>query len=280
MKVINLNELKENIKIENLVIGHFNVVHNGHLKLFKNLKDFSFLIFQDNPNKKYNLYNIEERIKNLEYFKPQYIIVFNIFSDNCTAIEFINNYLKKHLIINQIYVGSDYHFGKDKSGDVNTLKEFFNVNVIDNTNDYSTKKIVEMLELGEVEKANQWMPIKFYYSGIVTKGKGIASKSFFPTANIIDNKNINIRNGSYITRTHFDNKIFPSISFIGIPKSLESAHKFIETYIFDFNQDLYGKELKVEILKFIRDNQKFNNIDELIKNINNDLRIAKSYFKK
>ncbi len=279
MKVINLNNLKEKIMVENLVIGHFNIVHNGHIKLFQDLSNFSFLIFQDNPSKKFNLYNIEERIENLKKFSPKYIFVYNIFNDNCDAQTFINKYLLKYLVIQKIYVGSDYKFGKNKSGDVNTLKQHFNVTVVENDNLISTSKILNLIETGDIEQANSLMTQNFYYSGIVVKGKGIARKNFFPTANIIENKNIIIRHGSYVSRTFIDGKEYKSISFIGIPKSLEALHNFVETYIFDFNKDIYGKFIKVEILKFIRDNQKFDNIQELIKNINNDLNVAKNYFK-
>lgn len=281
MKIIYLKEtLVKKINIDNLVIGHFNVVHKGHFKLFSHLENKSFLIFEDNPSKPYKLFNINERIENLKIFNPQYIFVFNILENNCTPIEFIENFLLKNLNIKNIIVGSDFKFGKDKMGDIKLLKNYFNVKEIINDKKISTSLIVELLKNGEVEKSNKLMLFNFYYTGIVVKGKGIAKKQFFPTANIIDNKNLDIKNGSYVSRTLYNNKWYPSISFIGIPKSIETDHKFIETYLFDFDKDIYGEKLKVEILNFIRENQKFNSFDELVKNINNDLSIAKEYLNK
>lgn len=281
MKIIHLKDnFSKKIDIDNLIIGHFNVVHKGHFKLFAHLKNKSFLIFEDNPSKPYKLFNIQERIENLKTFKPKYIFIFNILENNCNPIEFIENVLIKNLNIKTIIVGSDFRFGKNKLGNIKLLKKYFNVNEINNDKKISTSLIVDLLKNGKIDESNDLMLFNFYYTGIVVKGKGIAKEKFFPTANIIDNKNIDIKNGSYISRTLYNNKWYPSISFIGIPKSIETDHKFVETYLFDFNKDIYGEKLKVEILKFIRENQKFNSFDELIKNINNDLDIAKKYLYK
>lgn len=278
MKIIYLKDtLNKKIDIDNLIIGHFNVIHNGHIKLFSNLKNKSFLIFEDNPSKPYKLFNLKERIENLKIFKPKYVLIFNILENNCNAIDFIKNILIKNLNIKKIIVGSDFRFGKNKIGDNDLLKQYFNVVEINNDKKISTSLIVDLLKNGNVEQSNKLMSFNFYYTGIVVKGKGIARQKFFPTANIIDNKNLEIKNGSYASKTLYNGKWYSSISFIGIPKSIEKDHKFVETYLFDFNENIYGKKLKVEILKFIRENQKFNSFDELVKNINNDLSIAKKY---
>lgn len=265
-------------KVNNLVIGHFSLIHKGHLTLFKNLKDFSFLIFENNPSKSVVLYTLKERINNLKQYHPKAIYVFNIIENNMESIEFINCVLK---VINpkKIIVGKDFYFGKDRKGNVETLSNFFDVVTLDKFNNISTSKIYEMLKEGKIAEANKLLDFNFYYSGKVVHGKNIAAKSFFPTANVIDEKQADIKAGSYVSLTEIDNKLYKSISFLGIPKSFEQNIKYIETYIFGFNDNIYGKNIKVFLLEFIRENQKFNTINELIANINNDLKVAKKYHK-
>ena len=267
---------KSNEKINNLVIGHFNLIHKGHLTLFKNLDSFSFLIFENNPSKSTVLYTLEERIDNLKRYKPKSIYVFNILENNLESIDFINKVLKVFNPKN-IVVGKDFCFGKNRQGNIETLSNFFNVVSFDKFKNISSSKIYELLKIGKIQDANKLMDFYFYYSGKVVQGKGIATKSFFPTANIIDTKQADVKTGSYISLTEVNKKIYKSISFLGIPKSFEQNVKFIETHIFNFNKDIYGKNIKVFLLEFIRENQKFNSMKELIENINNDLKIAKKY---
>lgn len=278
MKIVNLNKVKKfNDEIEYLIIGHFNTIHKGHLKLIKKYNNISFLIFENNPSKSYCVYDFDQRVNNLKQFNPQYVLCFDILKNNVSAIEFINDYLLK-MNIKHIIVGSDYVFGKNKSGDIKMLKKYFDVIEIKNDNNISTSKIIELIQNGEIDKANKLSAFNLYYYGEVIKGKQIASKNFFPTANLIQDKNVNIKSGSYISKTLYKNKWYPSISFIGIPKSIETNIEFVETYIFNFNKMIYGEKIKVELLKFIRENQKFNSFSQLIENINNDLEITKKYF--
>lgn len=265
-----------NFEVDNLVIGHFNIIHKGHAKLFENLNNFSFLIFENNPSKNVTLYTLNERIENLAKYHPQHIFIFNILENNLTYQEFIDQILKK-IKPQKIIVGNDFRFGKDQQGNVEILKKFFNVNAIEKYLNISTSHIYDLLNNGNIKQANALMDFDFYYSGVVVHGKQIASKLFFPTANVIDLKSAQIKSGSYVTTTIIDGIKYKSISFIGIPKSFEDNTKYIETYIFDFNQDIYGKKIYVNVLEFIRENQKFNNMDELVKNVNNDLAFAKNY---
>ena len=278
MQIIKLNGNKKLFKIKNLIIGHFNVIHKGHLQLFCNTSNLSFLIFENNPSKKYQLYSLEERIKNLAFYKPDYIFIFDIAKDNCTANDFLNKFMIHFLKAQMVHVGSDFKFGNDLKT-VSLLKQYYKVNVIEKNKNISTKKIVEYLENGEIEVANELMDRNFYYEGTVVENKKMAAKLFFPTANIYDNKKIFLKEGSYISQTFFRNKLHKSITFIGKPKSINDSKRFVETYIFDFYDNIYNEIIQVELLKFIRENQKFDNMDELIKMINNDLKIAKNFFK-
>ncbi|BAC44718.1 bifunctional riboflavin kinase/FMN adenylyltransferase [Malacoplasma penetrans] len=278
MKIIKIN-LPFNNQIENtenLVLGHFNLIHYGHHELFKELKNFSFLIFENNPSKFKRPYSLDERIENLSKFNPEYIFVYDILKNNIDADVFIKEVLLK-IKPKNIVVGSDFCFGKNKKGNVELLKSFFNLKEIYKNEFYSSRNIIELIESGFLEKANEMMMFNFYYSNVVIKGKGLASELDVPTANIEDNKDIKIPSGSYSSITLIDDKLYKSISFIGIPKSFENTKPTVETHIFDFNQDIYNKKIKIYPIKFIRPNQKFDDIKTLIKFIKNDCDIAKKF---
>lgn len=283
MNVVNINlpfENKQNT-IDYLVLGHFDCLHYGHLTMFKNIKNFGVMLFENNPSKKYNLYNLNQRINNFKKLNPKILYVFDILKFNLKPIDFIEQVLKK-INFKKVIVGSDFVFGKNKSGNLNLLKEYFDIEVISlkEKEKYSTSHICHLLENGMIESANQLMLSNFYYENIVVHGKGIAKKMFFPTANIEDDKNIKIKSGSYASLTLINNRLYNSVSFIGIPKSFNDNKSYLETYIFDFDKDIYNKEIKVYLLAFIRENQKFENLDLLKEAINNDCIKAKEFLKK
>lgn len=265
-------------KNDYLVLGHFNAIHKGHYNLFKNLKSVSFLIFENNPSKTYSLYNLNERIQNLQAYHPKNIYVYDILTSNLSCNDFIEKVLKQ-IHFKSLVVGDDFYFGKNKEGNVALLQKHFDVKVF-KKDELSTSKINLLLQDGKIEEANKLLMNFFYYQNTVVKGKQIARKIFKPTANILDNKNVDIKNGSYASITIFNNKIYPSISFIGIPKSFEETRKFVETHIFDFEGNLYNKKIKVYPLKFLRENEKFNDINDLKKAIEKDFLDAQKYFEK
>ncbi|MDE5841781.1 MAG: hypothetical protein K2H11_02260 [Malacoplasma sp.] len=280
MKVVEIDlDFKENFKCENLILGHFNLIHFGHYKLFSSLKNYSFLIFTNNPSKQKIPYSLEERIANIARFNPERIFVYNILKNNVDPSSFINNVLKK-INPSTIIVGSDFCFGRNRTGKVDLLKKYFNVIEIKVYKKYSSSKIINLIESGNLKSANDLMLFNFYYQNKVIKGKGLATKLSIPTANIEDNKQIKIPSGSYASITLIDNIPYKSASFIGIPKSFEINKSFVETHIFNFNCDIYNKLIRVYPVEFIRENQKFNDINLLVKAIKSDIEKIKKVLKK
>lgn len=264
--VVKINlPFNDNNQNDYLILGHFNVIHKGHYNLFKELKSFSFFIFENNPSKLFRTYNLNERINNINRFDPKTIYVYDILKSNLDSIEFIEKVLKK-INFKTLVVGSDFRFGKNRVGDVELLKKYFDVKVIKKDN-YSTTQINNYLINGQIEQANEMLVYNFYYENEVVKGKQLARKLFKPTANIIDEKSIDLLSGSYCSMACVDNKFYKSISFIGIPKSFEDNKSYVETHIMDFDQEIYGKTIKVYPLSFIRKNEKFNDIKDLEKAI-------------
>lgn len=279
MEIIKIEkDFVDNKDNQYLVMGHFNVIHQGHFNLFKNLEKFSFFIFENNPSKLYRIYNLKERIQNLSKFNPENVYVYDILQLNLDSTEFIEKILKK-IKFKTIVVGSDFKFGKNRNGNVELLKKYFDVKVVEVDTINSTKHIHNLLKDGKIEEANNILMHNFYYENKVVDGKKMARKMFKPTANILDEKTMDLKSGSYVSITFFNNKYLPSISFIGIPKSFEDNRSFVETHIFDFDEDIYNKTIKVYPISFIRENQKFNDINILKKNIINDFEVALNYFK-
>lgn len=275
--VVKINlPFNDNSQNDYLILGHFNVIHKGHYNLFKELKSFSFFIFENNPSKLFRTYNLNERINNINRFDPKTIYVYDILKSNLDSIEFIEKVLKK-INFKTLVVGSDFRFGKNRVGDVELLKKYFDVKVIKKDN-YSTTQINNYLINGQIEQANEMLVYNFYYENEVVKGKQLARKLFKPTANIIDEKSIDLLSGSYCSMACVDNKFYKSISFIGIPKSFEDNKSYVETHIMDFDQEIYGKTIKVYPLSFIRKNEKFNDIKDLEKAIWSDYKKALKYF--
>lgn len=266
-----------NTLISNLVIGQFEFIHKGHLKLFSELNEFSFLTFKNHPSKSQYFFNFEQRINNLKQFKPKYIFVFDIKKNNLPAIDFINLYLKK-INPKNIIVGNDFYFGKDKLGDINLLTNFFNVTVVERDPLYSSNKILKLLEIGQIATALELLAIPIYFDGIVVKNNQWGQKLGYPTANLIVNSPCKILYGSYVSILVYDEIKYQSLSFLGNSKTLNSGKIFFETHIFNFNKDIYDQKIIVYPKKFIRNNIKFKDQEELVANIKKDESYAKTFF--
>jgi riboflavin kinase/FMN adenylyltransferase len=115
-------------------------------------------------------------------------------------------------------------------------------------------------------------------TGIVLSGKKRGRSLGYPTANIALHKKI--PQGIYISETLFDKNIYPSVSFIGNAKTFEEKEVLLETYILDFDQNIYDRTIIVRLLKKIRENEKFESVEKLIAQIGKDVKIARDYFKK
>jgi len=118
----------------------------------------------------------------------------------------------------------------------------------------------------------------YKFWGKVRKHNQRGKKLGFPTANI--NLTKNIPEGIFISRTKIKNKFYPSLTFIGTAKTFNEKNFHAETYILDFNQDIYDQWISVKLLKKIRNNKKFNSADELVAQMKKDEKEARNYFKK
>jgi riboflavin kinase/FMN adenylyltransferase len=145
----------------------------------------------------------------------------------------------------------------------------------------SSTRIREHLLNGHVESANELLGRKYDIRGTVVHGKHMGRKLGFPTINLKTTYEMSVlRPGVYITETVIDNKVFPSVTNVGFNPTFNQKDFNIETYILDFDQDLYDRVLDVMFIRFISPEVKFNSLDELISKIDNDVQIARAYFDK
>lgn len=291
---------KDYLRLDNTIatVGAFDGFHLGHLSLFENIfidcketkSNCAIITFDPHPdfilksreNNGY-LMSIEEKIKFCEEKGFDYFIVIS-FDNNLKEmnyIEFSNRFLK---CFKEIIVGEDFKFGKNNEGNVQKLKEL-NINVKSikdlsyNNQKLSSENVRELLKIGNVEDIKKILGHNFTMKGIVSKGSNIGHRLGFPTANLEFNNNVysNIKNGVYITYVYYDNNKYIGATNIGNNPSINSVkNKRLEVHILDLDIDLYDKEIKVEFIKKIRDEIKFNSKEELIVQIKKDIDLIRS----
>lgn len=179
-----------------------------------------------------------------------------------------------------IVVGFNYRFGYKNSGDINLLKELsvkYNFELIimealSYENEVvSSTKIRNLISNGEVKEANEMLIEPYMLSGKVIVGKGLGKKIGFPTANLEINKNFVIPGvGVYYTNVLYNFKTYRGITSVGYNPTVQGTDLTVETYILDFNEDIYGKEIELYFIEKTREEIKFSSLDALIEQLKID----------
>ena len=145
---------------------------------------------------------------------------------------------------------------------------------------YSSSLVRINIKEGNFEKVSSLLGRNWIMQGTVVRGDKRASKMNFPTANIIPSNLIKPKKGVYDVKVEYINKYINGIANFGVRPTIDGKKLLLEVNLFDFNQDIYGKELTVEFLTFIRDEKKFNNFALLAEQIQKDIKLAKIYHTK
>ncbi len=207
---------------------------------------------------------------------------------NMTSAQFVEQVLYNKLNAEVVVCGEDFHFGRNAEGDAEKLKflcgKFHIKTVIVKQAQYEGKKISsseirDCIRQGEVKRANEMLGYNYYYKLPVLHGNEIGRMLDFPTINQeISKGNILPKFGVYITRTMIDNKWRNSVSNIGVKPTVEVRKlPLIETNILDFEGNIYGQVIKVELLDFLRPERKFESIDELKRQVKSDINKTKEF---
>lgn len=250
-------------KINNhLVIGSFDGIHLGHLKLLTKVDNPTVLLIYNIPSKTKNLYSLKQRIKILKSLNIKKIILFDVASHNMTAQTFYNTYLQNRNI-KSIIVGSNFKLGSDQKK-ISKLETDTKVVEIKIVNNISTSRIKNMILENNFTGANLLLINNFYLQSKIIKGKKNGRKLGYRTANFLLKKNWFINDGVYETRSYYRNKKFKSLTFVGTSKSIDSTKKYsIETHILNFNKNIYHRNLKVEFIKYLGPVKKYNSVNQL-----------------
>lgn len=290
-----------------VTIGTFDGVHIGHKAILKRVVetakkenlDSVVLTFFPHPrmvlqqNSDIKLLNtIEERTQLLEKTGLDHLVIhpFTHAFSRLTALEYVRDILVNSLKAKKIIIGYDHRFGRNRNANIEDLKEFgrtyefeveeISVKEIDDVAISSTK-IRKALDAGDVESANNFLGYHFMISGEVIQGKAIGRTINYPTANLRLKENYKLipKNGVYVVQAQIDSEKIFGITSIGTNPTVGGTKKTIETYFLDFNKDLYGKEIAIEFLKFIRDEATFDSVELLRQEIVKDENFAKQYLK-
>lgn len=290
MKTIFL-DLDNLIAISNslsITIGAYDGIHKGHLAVLRQLvikkcsDETAVLTFDSHPDyllkKSDNLgliNTIKEKEELFESIGIDYLIVLPKGILSKTAEEFHN--ILKCLNVRRIVVGSDFIYGANKSGNLNTLRKDFIVDEI-NLVSYENKKISSsdirtLLSQGLFNEANKLLLKKFEVIGKVVHGSNIGGVLGFRTANLnLGEKYHNLLTGVYKVYVEVDEVIYLGIANYGVnPTCNEIEKPRLEVHILDFNEDIYGKDIKVIFDRYLRGEKRFSSKKELIEQINKDI---------
>ena len=300
MKVFEANQ-KLNIKKPCvLALGNFDGVHLGHRHLLSTAKkeaiskDLDFGIFTFDVNTKYNTNLIctkDEKVSLFENCGADFVY-FESFENikGMTPEEFCK-YICEKFMCEVCVCGENFTFGKGAKGKSDDLcallkklsKEAKVVPLLKLDGEYiSSTRIRNLLNDGDVENANKYLGYAFCFSGEVVHGNSIGHKLGFPTVNVrIPKTKPDIKFGVYASKVICDGNNYEAITNIGIKPTIDEDKKSVvsETYIFDFDRDIYGEEITIQLYKKIRDEKKFASLEELKNEISNNAREAKEYFK-
>lgn len=295
MEIINLN--KDNFSKEPLAIalGYFDGVHLGHQAVILNAVRYSrkhqiksaVLTFSINPKHFFNkvgstdlLTPKEEKIKLFQQLGVDQLIIlpFNKQLSRMMPDEFIKEYLIAQGVC-YISTGFDFRFGRHGAGDVTVLKKYEEVFKLQTTPKLEfgkmkigTTQIREYLTEGAVEKAAQMLGRPYSLTGKVVKGNQRGSEIGFPTANIrLDEDFVVPQKGVYAARVYVKNKVYNGMCNIGHnPTFNYSEAVSIEVNLLDFNEDIYGETVRVEFIKRLRSERRFQSIAELMDQLQSD----------
>ena len=280
-----------------LCLGFFDAIHLGHQAIIKAAKETNLkvgvLTFDEPP-----MYVLKKRTSQLaitstadkaEFFEDLgvdylYILHFDMEVAELSRYEFIDYVLKK-IDPKILFCGEDYSFGKDGEGNPTYLSNYFKVKaldfVMDNGEKISSRKITQLIKEGNVKEVSRLINRPYRLCGMVRHGNGNGKKLGFPTANIdLDYPYITPKEGVYMGFGIYNNVRYKAIITFGThPTIIPLAKPIIEIHFIDFDKTIYGEYIFIEFVDYMRENMRFINTDELIKQLKKDEQKAKKVLK-
>jgi riboflavin kinase/FMN adenylyltransferase len=303
MKLYKNFNISKNKKKSIVLIGNFDGVHLGHQKLFKLANSYKkkfklnigVVTFEPMPkmyfNKKIKNFRISSIIQKNKILKDLGVdfIITKKFDKNFSKIKsefFIKEILSKKLEAKYIFVSNNFRFGNKRKGDVRQLikkEKIYGYKIVKPKPLMLGKKVISstyirsLLEKGNLKKANKALTRDWSIQGVVQKGRQQGKKIGFPTCNIDIKDYVIAMPGVYAVKVYKEDSKKPlkAIANLGYRPTFNQKKILLEVHIFNFSGNLYNKYLSVKFTKFIRKEKKFNNVNQLRKQIQSDLKIAK-----
>lgn len=308
--ISDIKDIEFPLKNNAVTIGNFDGVHNGHIALFDKVKKEAkklggksvCITFNPHPLKiiksKHSFSLITLYEQKIELIKKTGVdvlisIPFTKEFANIGAESFVKNILVEKIGTKFIVVGKDYNFGKNREGNIEFLKELskkynFDVCIPDwiktkNGEKISSTIIRKFIKAGDIEKVCEFLGHLYQIIGKVEEGEKLGTKLGFPTANIKVCNELFPKRGVYFVKVHHQNKIYKGILNAGFKPTFnkKSEKKFVlEVHILNFDKQIYGDFIKVDFVSRLRDEKKFNSSNDLVKQIKEDIKVAKLWKKK
>lgn len=305
--ITDINSLPSEFQNSVLMIGNFDSVHRGHQHLINEAKNIAsrlnkkvaLLTFNPHPASilqpnldLINIFPYEEKVNLLQKagIEILYIHRFNLDFAKTKPEDFIKKVLVNKLKISSLVVGEDFRFGSSRTGSIKLLKELskdynFNVHCIElksfGSDIFSSTKVRNYLAEGEIKTASMILGYDYYIRNTVIYGQQNGKKIGFPTANLSIDGLFSPKHGVYAAYAIIegDQEKYKAVANLGTRPTIDTQ-KLLEAHLLEFDKDIYGKKLTIYLNKYIRPQIKFNNLDELKRQISLDVQKAKNILAK
>jgi riboflavin kinase / FMN adenylyltransferase len=281
-----------------VTIGTFDGVHEGHKTILTALRQHAasvagesvIITFHPHPRKivrpdePLQLINtLEEKLNLLEKAGIDHAVVvpFTASFSEMSAEAYVEDFLIGRFHPHTIIIGYDHHFGKGRTGNFRLLEDkaaTFGYQLIEIPKqvldhiDVSSTKIRKAIWNSDVETANKLLGYEFYFEGRVIRGDQLGRKLGYPTANLeyIDAEKIRLGHGVYACFVHVNGKEYRGMLSIGTRPTLSHSDERVEVNIFDFDREIYGSVIQVYVKKFLRQQEKYENMEQLVAQLHKD----------
>jgi len=288
-----------------VALGVFDGVHRGHVHILRSVARMAkrtngtamALTFDPHPQRENNIYSLEHRLRLIDKLGIEVCIVinFNQTFSRVLAEDFVSKILVKKIGAAYICVGDNFRFGRGAKGDfalLNRLSRLYNYKlkifkvIKINGQPVSSTYIRKLIIKGNLKDAQRLLTRPVSILGTVIEGSSLARKLGFPTANIDPHHEVIPPSGVYAVKIIFNNRQLNGICYIGTKPTFNTQYaihdtqytKNIEVYIFNFNQNIYGKYLEIQFVKRIRNEKKFASIQALAEQVKKDVFLVKRLF--
>ena len=287
-----------------VTIGTFDGVHLGHQQILKQLTDTSrksklksvLLTFFPHPRMVLQpdismrlIQTIQEREKALKNIGLDYLVIhpFSIAFSRLSADDYVKQILVEQLNVRKVVVGYDHRFGRNRTASLEDMYHYadiydFEVIEIDakkiDSTAVSSTKIRNAIDQGNIERANTYLGQPFTLEGMVVHGDKRGRELSYPTANIdLQNQHkIVPKQGVYLVKSKLKGRVVYGMMNIGTKPTFDTTMPSIEVHFLDWNGDLYGQAVQVELLKWVREERKFSSVEELQTQIQADEQYCRS----